>query len=129
MLFFDTLSRFFRSFIGRIGGFCLPIHLEAKSLAVHSLALRDRLRDGFLQRGRHSYGLARVSRWPCHLIDHFRLVELAKAGAFDPWTNTSLPSSWGRMNSDRARFLVPCRDYVEHAAARSFAISHFSGLE
>jgi hypothetical protein len=31
MLFLDHQSRFFRSFPARIRGFCLPIHLEAKS--------------------------------------------------------------------------------------------------
>jgi hypothetical protein len=51
MFFLDPQSRFFRSFIGRIRGFGLPIHLQAKSAAVRLLALLDRLRDGFLRRG------------------------------------------------------------------------------
>jgi len=38
MLFLDRQSRFFRSFPGRIRGFRLPIHLEAKSAAVRRLA-------------------------------------------------------------------------------------------
>src|SRR5262249_51693010 len=46
----------------------LPIHLEPKSAAVHPFALRDRLRDAFLRRGWHSYGLARLSRRRCHLM-------------------------------------------------------------
>src|SRR5262249_22454261 len=68
MVFLDPQSRFFRSLIGRIGGFRLPIYLEAKSAAVPSLALRDRLRDGFLRRGWHGDGLARLSRRRCHLM-------------------------------------------------------------
>ena len=60
MLFLDPQSRFFRSFISRIRGFCLPIHLEVKSTAVHPLALRDRLRDGFLRR-RCASGARRLS--------------------------------------------------------------------
>src|SRR5215831_10290818 len=68
MLFLDPQSRFFRSFIARIRGLRLPIHLEAKSAAVHPFALRDRLRDGFLRRGWHGYGLARLSRRRCHLM-------------------------------------------------------------
>jgi len=44
MLFLDPQSGLFRSFIGRIRCFHLPIHLEAKS-AVHPFALGDRLRD------------------------------------------------------------------------------------
>jgi hypothetical protein len=46
----------------------LPIHLEAKSAAVHLFALRDQLRDGFLRRGWHGYGLARLSRRRGHLM-------------------------------------------------------------
>src|SRR5262249_32743990 len=68
MLFLDPQSRFFRSFIGRIRGFHLPIHLEVKSAAAHPLALRDRLRNGLLRRGWHGYGLARLSRRRCHLM-------------------------------------------------------------
>src|SRR5499427_8070184 len=68
MLFLDHQSRFFRSFVRRIRGFRLPIHLEPKSAAVHPLALRDRLRDGFLRGGWHGYGLARLSRRRCHLM-------------------------------------------------------------
>src|SRR5262245_52094532 len=68
MLFLDPQSRFFRSFIARIRGFLLPIHLEVKSAAVHPFALRDWLRDGFSRHGWHSYGLARLSRRRCHLM-------------------------------------------------------------
>src|SRR5262249_19869974 len=68
MLFLDPQSRFFRSFVGRIRGFRLPIHLEAKSAAVRLLALRDRLRDGFLRRGWHGYGLGPLSGRRCHLM-------------------------------------------------------------
>jgi hypothetical protein len=46
----------------------LPIHLEAKSAAVHPLALCDRLWDGFRRRGWHGYGLGRLSRRRCHLM-------------------------------------------------------------
>jgi len=67
-VFLDPSSRCFRSFIGRIRGFRLPIHFEPKSAALHPLALRDRLRDGFLRRGWHGYGLARLSRRRCHLM-------------------------------------------------------------
>src|SRR5262249_46451714 len=51
--------------------FHLPIHLEAKWAAVRPLALRDRLRDGFLRRGWHGYGGARLSRRRCHLMISF----------------------------------------------------------
>ena len=71
MLLLDPQSDFFRSFIGRIRDLHLPIHLEAKSAAVHPLALRDRLRDGFLRRGWHGYGRARLSRRRCHLMISF----------------------------------------------------------
>src|SRR5215472_10039474 len=71
MVFLDPQPRFFRSFIGRIRVFHLPIHLEAKSAAVRLLALRDRLRDGFLRRGWHGYGRARLSRRRCHLMISF----------------------------------------------------------
>src|SRR5262245_50280854 len=71
MLLLDPQSDFFRSFIGRIRVFHLPIHLEAKSAAVPPLALRDRLRDGFLRRGWHGYGRARLSRRRCHLMISF----------------------------------------------------------
>src|SRR5215831_20112695 len=71
MLLLDPQSDFFRSFIGRIRVFHLPIHLEAKWAAVRPLALRDRLRDGFLRRGWHGYGGARLSRRRCHLMISF----------------------------------------------------------
>src|SRR5262249_25789022 len=71
MLLLDPQSDFFRSFIGRIRVFHLPIHLEAKSAAVHPLALRGRLRDGFFRRGWHGYGRARLSRRRCHLMISF----------------------------------------------------------
>src|SRR5262249_15630175 len=38
MVFLDCFSRFFRSFIGRIRGFRLPIQLKAKSAAISLLA-------------------------------------------------------------------------------------------
>src|SRR5262245_9237744 len=57
ILFLDPQSRFFRGFIGRIRGFRLPIHLEAKSAVVRLLALRDRLRDG-----------RRAWLWSCSLV-------------------------------------------------------------
>jgi hypothetical protein len=47
---------FFRSFVGRIRGFRLPIHLQARAAALRLLA-RDPLRHGFLRRGWHGYGL------------------------------------------------------------------------
>src|SRR5262249_31183780 len=71
MLLLDPQSDFFRSFIGRIRVFHLPIHLEAKSAAVHPLALRGRLRHGFFRRGWHGYGRARLSRRRCHLMISF----------------------------------------------------------
>src|SRR5262249_9190525 len=39
-----------------------------KSAAVRLLALRDRLRDGFLRRGWHGYGLGPLSGRRCHLM-------------------------------------------------------------
>src|SRR6516162_6411380 len=68
MLFLDPQSRRFRGFVGRIRAFRLPIHLEAKSAAVRRLALRDPLRNGFLRRGGHGYGLGALSRWRHHLM-------------------------------------------------------------
>src|SRR5438094_605265 len=68
MLFLDSQSHLFRSFIGHIGGFRLPIHLQAKSAAVRLLALRDRLRDGFLRGWDHAYGLGPRSYCRCHLM-------------------------------------------------------------
>src|SRR5215510_5543083 len=68
MLFLDPQPGFFRGFVGRIRGFRLPIHLEAKSATVRLLALRDRLRDGFLRRGWHGYGLGPLSGRRCHLM-------------------------------------------------------------
>src|SRR5262249_11990099 len=44
IVFLDCFSRCLHSFIGRIRGFRLPIHLEAKSAAVSLLALNDRRR-------------------------------------------------------------------------------------
>ena len=41
---------------------------SAPEACEHPLALRDRLRDGFLRRGWHGYGLARLSRRRCHLM-------------------------------------------------------------
>src|SRR5947209_17337429 len=73
MLFLDHQSRGFRGFVGRIRGFRLPIHLEAKSTAVRRLALRDPLRNGFLRRGGHGYGLGALSRWRHHLMISFML--------------------------------------------------------
>src|SRR5215831_20260732 len=66
MVFLDHHSCFFRSFIGRIRAFRLPIHLEAKSATLRRLALRDPLRDGFLRRGCygcrwHGYGFGALS--------------------------------------------------------------------
>jgi hypothetical protein len=68
MVFLDPSSHCFRSFIGCIRTFRLPIHLEAKSAAVRLPALRGRLRDGFLRRGWHGYGLGSLSRRGWHLM-------------------------------------------------------------
>src|SRR5262249_27273835 len=69
MLFLDAQSSGFRSFVGCVEGFGLPIHLEAKSAAFRLLALRDRLRNGFrLRRGRHGYGLGTWSWRRCHCM-------------------------------------------------------------
>src|SRR5712692_9664042 len=68
VFFLDPESRRFRGFVGRIRGFRLPIHLEAKSAAVRLLALRDPLRNGLLRRRGHGYGLGLFSRWRHHLM-------------------------------------------------------------
>jgi hypothetical protein len=68
MVFLDPSSHCFRSFIGCIRTFRLPIYLEAKSAAVRLPALRGRLRDGFLRRGWHGYGLGSLSRRGWHLM-------------------------------------------------------------
>jgi hypothetical protein len=68
MVFLDPSSHCFRSFIGCIRTFRLPIHLKAKSAAVRLPALRGRLRDGFLRRGWHGYGLGSLSRRGWHLM-------------------------------------------------------------
>src|SRR5215468_5996830 len=68
MLFLDPQSGCFRRFIGRVRGFRLPIHLQAKSAALRLLALRHPLRDGFLRRGWHGYGLGPLSRRRRHLM-------------------------------------------------------------
>src|SRR5262249_53074705 len=94
MLFLDPQSGLFRSFIGRIRGFHLPIHLEAKS-AVHPFALGDRLRDGFLRRGWHGYGLARLSRRRCHLMISLKSVRYSKSSL--------------QATNDVERALAPCR--------------------
>src|SRR6266702_593058 len=73
MPFLDPQPRGFRGFVGRIRGFRLPIHLEAKSAAVRLLALRDPLRNGFLRRGWNGYGLGRLSRRRRHLMISFML--------------------------------------------------------
>src|SRR6516162_6773159 len=83
MLFLDPQPRFFRSFVGRIRGFRLPIHLEVKSAAVRLLALRNPLRNGLLRRRGHSYGLGRRSRRRCHLMISFKSVQYRSAAAGD----------------------------------------------
>src|SRR5262249_40078520 len=62
MLFLDLQSGCFRRFIGRVRGFRLPIHLQAKSAVLRLLALRNRLRDGYrLRHGWNGYGLRPLS--------------------------------------------------------------------
>src|SRR5262249_15664065 len=67
MVFLDCFSRFFRSFIGRIRGFRLPIHLKAKSAAISLLALSDRCRSRVLRHGCHGYGLGALSHRRRHM--------------------------------------------------------------
>src|SRR6516162_6326616 len=83
IVFLDPCSRCFRGVIGRIRAFRLPIHLEAKAAAVRLLALRDRLRDGFLRRGWHGYGLGPLSGRRCHLMISFKSVQYRNAAAGD----------------------------------------------